>query len=50
MAGRIVVTGRVPEPALDVLREAGALDAHAQETALLGRRSCTPRSRAPTRS
>ena len=23
MAGRIVVTGRVPEPALDVLREAG---------------------------
>jgi glyoxylate reductase len=34
MAGRIVVTGRVPEPALDVLREAGALDAHTQETAL----------------
>jgi glyoxylate reductase len=34
MAGRIVVTGRVPEPALDVLREAGELDAHTQETAL----------------
>jgi glyoxylate reductase len=34
MAGRIVVTGRVPEPALDVLREAGELDAHLQETAL----------------
>ena len=34
MAGRIVVTGRVPEPALDVLREAGELDAHMQETAL----------------
>ncbi len=34
MAGRIVVTGRVPEPALDVLREAGELVAHGQETAL----------------
>ncbi len=34
MAGRIVVTGRVPEPALDILREAGELDAHTQETAL----------------
>ena len=34
MAGRIVVTGRVPEPALDLLREAGELDAHNQETAL----------------
>jgi glyoxylate reductase len=34
MAGRIVVTGRVPEPALDVLREAGSLEAHPQETAL----------------
>ena len=34
MAGRIVVTGRVPEPALDLLREAGELDAHEQETAL----------------
>jgi glyoxylate reductase len=34
MAGRIVVTGRVPEPALDLLREAGELDAREQETAL----------------
>ena len=34
MGARIVVTGRVPEPALDVLREAGELDAHTQETAL----------------
>jgi len=34
MAGRIVVTGRVPEPALDILREAGELVAHGQETAL----------------
>jgi glyoxylate reductase len=34
MAARIVVTGRVPEPALDLLREAGELDAHMQETAL----------------
>ena len=34
MAGRVVVTGRVPEPALDILREAGELDAHTQETAL----------------
>ena len=34
MPGRIVVTGRVPEPALDVLRAAGELDAHGQETAL----------------
>ena len=34
MAGRIVVTGRVPEPALDELREAGSLAAHSQETAL----------------
>jgi glyoxylate reductase len=34
MTGRIVVTGRVPEPALDLLREAGQLDAHMQETAL----------------
>ena len=34
MAGRIVVTGRVPEPALDLLRAAGELDAHSQETAL----------------
>ena len=34
MPGRIVVTGRVPEPALDVLRAAGELDAHTQETAL----------------
>jgi glyoxylate reductase len=34
MAGRIVVTGRVPEPALVLLREAGELDAHEQETAL----------------
>jgi glyoxylate reductase len=34
MASRIVVTGRVPEPALDLLREAGELDAHTQETAL----------------
>jgi glyoxylate reductase len=34
MAGRIVVTGRVPEPALDILREAGDLDARTQETAL----------------
>jgi len=32
--GRIVVTGRVPEPALDLLREAGELDYHSQETAL----------------
>jgi glyoxylate reductase len=34
MPARIVVTGRVPEPALDVLREAGELDAYTQETAL----------------
>jgi glyoxylate reductase len=34
MSPRIVVTGRVPEPALAILREAGALDAHTQETAL----------------
>ena len=34
MAGRVVVTGRVPEPALEILREAGELDAHTQETAL----------------
>ena len=34
MAGRIVVTGRVPEPALELLREAGDLDAHMQETTL----------------
>ena len=34
MAARIVVTGRVPEPALELLREAGELDAHMQETAL----------------
>jgi glyoxylate reductase len=34
MPGRIVVTGRVPEPALELLREAGELDAHMQETAL----------------
>jgi glyoxylate reductase len=34
MGGRIVVTGRVPEPALDLLREAGELDARMQETAL----------------
>jgi glyoxylate reductase len=34
MAGRIVVTGRLPEPALALLREAGELDAHLQETAL----------------
>jgi glyoxylate reductase len=34
MAARIVVTGRVPEAALDLLREAGELDAHMQETAL----------------
>ncbi|MDX6620887.1 MAG: glyoxylate reductase [Gaiellales bacterium] len=34
MAGRIVVTGRVPEPALALLRSAGELDAHDQETAL----------------
>ena len=34
MAGRIVVTGRVPEPALDLLREAGELDCAQQETAL----------------
>ena len=32
--GRIVVTGRVPEPALDLLRVAGELDYHSQETAL----------------
>ena len=32
--GRIVVTGRVPEPALDLLRAAGELDYHSQETAL----------------
>ena len=42
MASRIVVTGRVPEPALDILREAGELDAHTQETALCRRTSCTP--------
>jgi glyoxylate reductase len=34
MAGRVVVTGRVPQPALEILREAGDLDAHTQETAL----------------
>jgi glyoxylate reductase len=34
MAGRIVVTGRVPEPALELLRAAGELEAHMQETAL----------------
>ena len=34
MPGRIVVTGRVPEPALELLREAGEVDAHMQETAL----------------
>ncbi len=34
MSGRIVVTGRVPEPALDLLRAAGELDARMQETAL----------------
>ena len=34
MSGRIVVTGRVPEPALDLLRTAGELDARMQETAL----------------
>ena len=34
MAGRVVVTGRVPEPALEILREAGELEAHEQETAL----------------
>jgi glyoxylate reductase len=34
MGGRIVVTGRVPEPALDLLRAAGELAAHMQETAL----------------
>jgi glyoxylate reductase len=34
MTGRVVVTGRVPEAALELLREAGELDAHVQETAL----------------
>jgi glyoxylate reductase len=34
MAGRVVVTGRVPEPALEILREVGELEAHSQETAL----------------
>src|SRR5262249_7732499 len=34
MPGRIVVTGHVPEPALELLRETGELDAHMQETAL----------------
>jgi glyoxylate reductase len=34
MAGRIVVTGRVPAPALEVLRQAGELESHEQETAL----------------
>jgi glyoxylate reductase len=34
MPGRIVVTGRVPDPALELLREAGEVDAHMQETAL----------------
>ena len=30
MPGRVVVTGRVPEPALDILRAAGELDARTQ--------------------
>src|SRR4051812_50229043 len=34
MTARIVVTGRVPDPALELLREAGELDAHMQETTL----------------
>jgi glyoxylate reductase len=34
MPGRIVVTGRVPEPALELLRETGEVDARMQETPL----------------
>ena len=50
MAGRIVVTGRVPEPALDLLREAGERRrAHAGDRRCPST-SCTRRSRAPTPS